>query len=265
MPAVDSVQTPRLAERPARVDAGPSPGRRPVAHAHRLGLLTWVRGEATDPVVSRMSRAAWGGEPKALLVPLDRREQLLVFPGGASRQRLRAAARSVIEAARALRPGAAIHALVGDASTFPERLPAEAAWLRELARRAETRRDDEVDWARRHSLSELLETLDPQRTAAFVEAQLAGLRDYDQEHGTNLGRVLELALDHHNRNTAADAAFMHRNTFRRQVAKALELVDVDLASPEERLALHVALKMRAAGDTSRPGPRPRAPSSRVAP
>ena len=40
------------------------------------------------------------------------------------------------------------------------------------------------------------------------------------------------------------AAFMHRNTFRRQLGKALELIDVDLTCPEERLALHVALKMR---------------------
>ena len=100
-------------------------------------------------------------------------------------------------------------------------------------------------WARRYSLGCLLETLDPRQASAFIEGQLGGLQAYDHEHGTNLQRVLELALDHDNRNTAADAAFMHRNTFRRQLRRALELIDVDLACPEERLALHVALKMRA--------------------
>ncbi len=39
---------------------------------------------------------------------------------------------------------------------------------------------------------------------------------------------------------------MHRNTFRRQLATALRLLDADLEQPEERLALHLALKLRAA-------------------
>lgn len=83
--------------------------------------------------------------------------------------------------------------------------------------------------------------------SAFVQGQLASLQAYDHEHRTNLQRVLELALDHDSRNTAARAAFMHRNTFRRQLRKALELIDLDLDCPEERLALHLALKLRAHG------------------
>jgi DNA-binding PucR family transcriptional regulator len=55
---------------------------------------------------------------------------------------------------------------------------------------------------------------------------------------------------------------MHRNTFRRQLGKALELIDVDLTCPEERLALHVALKMRAPGGPLQVGAR--LPSSRAA-
>lgn len=102
-------------------------------------------------------------------------------------------------------------------------------------------------WARRDSLACLLEPLDPRRVSAFVQGQLADLQAYDQEHGTNLQHVLELALDHESRNNAARAAFMHRNTFRRQLDRALELIDVDLESPEERLALHLALKVRALG------------------
>lgn len=109
---------------------------------------------------------------------------------------------------------------------------------------------DEGAQARRPSLAGLLATLDPCQVSAFIRGQLAGLRAYDREHGTNLERVLELALDYDSRSTAARAAFMHRNTFRRQLRKAFELIDVDLDCPEERLALHLALKMRALGPTA---------------
>jgi hypothetical protein len=65
----------------------------------------------------------------------------------------------------------------------------------------------------------------------FVEQQLGVLEAHDRLHGTTLERVLELALDHSDRGAAADAAFMHRNTFRRQLKKALELLGSDLDFP----------------------------------
>jgi purine catabolism regulator len=99
--------------------------------------------------------------------------------------------------------------------------------------------------ARDHPLARLLERVDARAATSFVHEQLAVLAAHDREHGTNLLRVLELALDHHDRNAAARAAFMHRNTFRRQLRNALELIDADLDCPEERLALHLALKLRA--------------------
>ncbi len=98
----------------------------------------------------------------------------------------------------------------------------------------------------RHALPWLLARLDARAAAAFVDFELAELAAYDREHGTDLQRVLELALDHADRASAADAAFMHRNTFRRQLATALRLLGADLEQPEERLALHLALKLRAA-------------------
>jgi DNA-binding PucR family transcriptional regulator len=107
---------------------------------------------------------------------------------------------------------------------------------------------------RHYSLACLLERLDARDATAFVHEQLAGLAAHDREHGTKLLRVLELALDQPDRNAAARAAFMHRNTFRRQLRTALELIDADLDCPEERLALHLALKVRALG-------RGRAPST----
>jgi DNA-binding PucR family transcriptional regulator len=182
-----------------------------------------------------------------LLVPEDSQ-------GGPSRGRLHDLVSSVVEAARAARPGAQIYTVVGDRVRPGEQLAAVASRLRRLGRYAWARGGDDVVWARRYSLACLLETLDPRQASAFIDAQLAGLQAYDREHGTNLQRVLELALDHDDRNTAARAAFMHRNTFRRQLRKALELVDVDLACPEERLALHLALKMRFSRPDSDPGP-----------
>jgi DNA-binding PucR family transcriptional regulator len=199
----------------------------------------------SDALIERMRRAAVDWDRRSVLVSVDRDAQALLVPddapGGPNRLRLVAAVRSVLGAVHAVRPEAEIHAVVGDRITSRERLPLVAARLRRLARYAA----DDVVWARRYSLASLLETIDPRAAAGFVDGQLAFLRAYDREHGTNLERVLELALDHENRNTAARAAFMHRNTFRRQLAKALELIDVDLSCPEERLALHVALKMPA--------------------
>jgi len=97
---------------------------------------------------------------------------------------------------------------------------------------------------RRPALPWLLARVDERAAAAFVEHELAELAAYDREHGTDLLRILELALDHQDRGSAADAAYMHRNTFRRQLATALRLLDADLEQPEERLALHLALKLR---------------------
>jgi DNA-binding PucR family transcriptional regulator len=195
-----------------------------------------------------MRRAANDWDGRCLLVSVDSGAQALLVPedspGGTSRERLHAAVDSVLDAVHAVRPGAEIHAVVGDRITPRERLAVVAARLRRLARLARASGREEVVWARRFSLASLLETIEAREALAFVEGQLAPLRRYDHEHGTNLQRVLELALDHENRNAAAHAAFMHRNTFRRQLARALELMDVDLSCPEERLALHVALKMR---------------------
>jgi DNA-binding PucR family transcriptional regulator len=232
--------------------------------AYRPCLLRWVSGEPSDPLIGQMRRAALAWDRRSLLVSVERDTQILLLAsdsiGGPSRERLREAVHSVVEAARAVRPEAEIYAIVGDGISSAERLPVVAARLQRLSRRALGA--DDVVWARRYSLTCLLETLDPRQASAFVEGQLAGLQAYDREHGTNLQRVLELALDHDNRNTAARAAFMHRNTFRRQLGKALELIDVDLTCPEERLALHVALKMRAPGGPLQVGAR--LPSSRAA-
>jgi sugar diacid utilization regulator len=216
--------------------------------AYRPCLLWWVRGTPSDALIELMRRAARDWDRRTLLVSVDGGAQALLVPedslGRVSRDRLDVLVRSVVQAVHAARPQAEICAVVGDRITSRERVPVVAERLHRFARFARARGGDEVIWARRYSLASLLETVDPRQASAFVEGQLSTLRAYDREHSTNLQRVLELALDHENRNTAARAAFMHRNTFRRQLARALELIDVDLSCPEERLALHIALKLR---------------------
>ena len=191
---------------------------------------------------------------------MDGRTQVLLFADdslrGADRRRLRDAVSAVVEAVKAERPGAQIHAVIGERMGPEAPFAVVASRLRRLARHALAREGDAVIWARRDSLARLLETLDPRQVSAFIEGQLASLEAYDHEHATNLQRVVELALDHDSRNAAARAAFMHRNTFRRQLRKALELIEVDLDCPGERLALHLAFKMRALSPSAgRPGPR----------
>jgi sugar diacid utilization regulator len=241
----------------ARGRRGRADGRTLVARAYQPCVLSWLTGEPTDTLIEQMRNAALRWNRGSLLLSLDRSTQVLLVSddsqGGPSRARLRDAVRSVVEVARAARPEAQIHTAVGDRIRPGDRLAVAASRLRRIRRYASAHGGDEVVWARRYSLACLLETVDPRQASAFAEGQLASLRAHDREHGTNLQRVLELALDHANRNTAADAAFMHRNTFRRQLRRALELIDVDLACPEERLALHVALKMRELEQVGAPG------------
>jgi len=188
-----------------------------------------------------------------MLVPVDRAAQVLLLRadplGSPDPERLRDAVSAVVEAVKVGRPGVEIQAVIGDRVGPEAPIAPVASRLRRLGRYAFPRGEDRVVWARRDSLACLLEPLDPRHVSAFVEGRLERLQAHDREHGTNLQHVLELALDHDSRSDAARAAFMHRNTFRRQLDRALELIDVD--SPEERLALHLALKMRALGGRRR--------------
>jgi sugar diacid utilization regulator len=264
MPIAEQLET---ATPPARgprfARAGGSPEAPEWRGGHQPCVLTWVRGEPSDALVRQMRQAALRWDRRNRLVSVDKGAQLLLVAegrgGGLSRGRLRDAVGAVLEVVRAARPDAEVHTVVGERMAPGERFAVVTSRLRRLRRYADARGAGGLVWARRYSLACLLETLDPRQTSAFIEGQLAVLEAYDREHGTNLQRVLELALDHESRSAAARAAFMHRNTFRGQLAKALELIDVDLGCPEERLALHVALKLRALRGPQRPASSPAAP------
>lgn len=223
---------------------------RPVAGGYLPCLLSWVSGDPTDAEL-RSVRAAVRRSEGVRLVSVDRRRHVLLVPEGprpaVGWQHLRDTVADVARVVHDRRPEARMHAVIGQPTQPGEQLEVVTSRLSRVERQAVARGCEPAASARHYSLARLLERLGAGDATTFVHEQLAALAAHDREHGTSLLRVLELALDHRDRNTAAGAAFMHRNTFRRQLRKALELIDADLECPEERLALHLALKMRALG------------------
>jgi len=213
---------------------------------YRPCLLSWGHGEPPESDLGLIREIGLRLDSHLKLIPVDRRTQLLLLAEGRQRAPVPRssthAVRDLLEALRKRFPEAEVRAVVGDRAGAGEGFAAVVSRLRRSERLAPA---EDVVSARRCALVHLLEGVEPRQAGAFVEEQLETLAAYDQEHGTNLLRVLELALDHPDRNAAASAAFMHRNTFRRQLRTALEAMDADIDSPEERLALHLALKMRA--------------------
>ena len=205
-------------------------------------LLVWTGGEPSPAALAEMLRASRRREAGVVLVAVDRATQLLLVPDRAGAPTARRVALAAAQAALASVAHAAIEVVLGAPIGPGEDLALVASRLQ--SQRAEARPREAVD-VRADPLGWLLARLDTRQAAAFVDRQLAPLAAYDHEHGTDLQRVVELALDHPNRNQAADAAYMHRNTFRRQLRTALGVLDADLDRPEERLALHLALKLRA--------------------
>lgn len=220
----------------------------PVAAAY---WPTLVRGAAGDAVRS-LTAAARRWDRGSLVAGLGHGAQLVLLadapPLGATRQALRAAAATLLDAAGTGAAAGAPQAVVGDRIGPAEPLGPVAARLLRAGRTDAHAGRGGVTWARHDALARLLESIDARSVARFVDVQLAALAAHDREHGTCLQRVLELALDHEDRNHAATAAFMHRNTFRRQLRQALALVDADLGCPQERLALQLALKLRREGE-----------------
>lgn len=223
----------------------------PIARTYWPCLLDWIGGDPTAAALERMRHAARSRDRKSMLLPIAPRMEVLLIAGdslaGATREKLEEVVSALLEIARGERPGARIHAVVGPRIGSGESVATAASHLCQLERYALARGEAGVTWAPGYSFACLLET-HARHGCTSMQAQLARLAAYDREHGTDLQRVLELALDHGNRNVAARAAFMHRNTFRRKLRTALGLVDTDLDCPEDRLALHLALKLRSLSD-----------------
>ncbi len=139
-----------------------------------------------------------------------------------------------------------VHAIADERSVGVTHIPSRVRRLQRLRRFLPyTYGRAPVRCARSFALDCLLsDGLDRGRAEDFLRWRLCRLLRYDLDHGTDLAHVLELALDFPRRDDAAHAGYMHRNTFRRHLTQALELVDTDLNDPDDRLTLLVALKLR---------------------
>jgi DNA-binding PucR family transcriptional regulator len=103
-------------------------------------------------------------------------------------------------------------------------------------------------------LVQLFEAFDREATAEFVRSQIGALLDFDAAHSTDLAGELERTLDAHHRRAldpGVHASHVSLGAYRSaQAARALELIETDLAEPNERVAVHLALKLAQAFDLS---------------
>lgn len=212
-------------------------------------LVAGGRGVLSAETVSRIA-ITWEEEsPRgSFAVPWDGAIVLLYADteqGAAHRSEVVAALEHVLRLAAALRPPLDPQVILGELSVPLERLHAHVGLLRRLRRYdLRTYADNRVMQVRDFALARLLDHVSQPSARAFVDQCVGRLTEHDKRHGSSLAHTLELALQHPRRDDAARAAFMHRNTFRRRLQQALELVDADLDDPDQRLALHVALKLQ---------------------
>jgi hypothetical protein len=148
--------------------------------------------------------------------------------------------------ARALAPASQAQVIAGDSSVELGMLSAEVSALIELGRFAPRPQDERlVTSAHEYALEGLLwGAVAPDAAARFVEEQVGTLIEWDRRNRTDLACVLEAALDYPRHEEAARKCFMHRNTFRRSLRRATGVLGHRLDSPDSRLAVHLALKLR---------------------
>ncbi|GEL18081.1 PucR family transcriptional regulator [Pseudonocardia asaccharolytica] len=224
-----------------------------LADCYWPALLAWTAGHPGPRTLAELDREAQR-LPGTIAVTLTHRSVALLIPVHGPDEPCRASVHRelgrLVYHARHL-GHRDVHAIADERSAGLSELPARVGRLRRMRRYLpHTAGDAPVRPARSFALACLLtDGLERRRAEDFVRLCLRRLLRHDRDHGTDLARVLELALDFPRRDDAAHAGYMHRNTFRRHLAQALELVDTDLEDPEDRLTVHVALKLRRLLDT----------------
>jgi PucR C-terminal helix-turn-helix domain len=212
-------------------------------------LLVWTSGHPGPRTLAEVDAEAQRRAAGSITAPLDGATIVVLFPdrvsgtiGHRPPQRL---VGDLVSHIRRL-GHRNVRGITGEASV---RLATLAAGVGELLRLrhylSQLAGDRLVLPAQSFALDRLLsESLDRQPALAFLDGTIGGLLRHDADRGSDLAHILELALDFPRRDDAAHAGYMHRNTFRRRLNHALELVEADLEDPDDRLALHVALKLR---------------------
>lgn len=220
-----------------------------VAGCYWPALLVWTVGHPGPRTLREVDLLARRHAPGSVTVPFDNATVVALLPdrasGAASRPGVHRWLADLVDHTREL-GHRDVRAIAGDGSVGVARLPGHVAELQRLRRYLPHVPDETLVLpARWFALDHLLsEGLDRSRAVSFAKGCIGRLLTYDSDNRTDLANVLELALDFPRRDDAAHAGYMHRNTFRRHLKHAVELVDADLEDPEDRLALHVALRLR---------------------
>ena len=219
-----------------------------LADAYWPAVLVWDVARAPATLVERLHRDARSLTPGGLTTALGRRVVLLHPAGGDSGDAGTWFA-TVVGRIRAASSASGAYAIAADRPVELAALAGEIAQLDglcELGPRGGA--DCCVVPAREYALDRLFrQIIATPEARSFVDHRLGALIAWDREHGSDLLRVLEAALDVPRHDQAARRCFMHRNTFRHRLRLALEVLDDPLEDPDTRLAVHVALKLRAGG------------------
>jgi sugar diacid utilization regulator len=241
------VSDPRFGVQEARREAGDLG--LSLAAAYWPAILIWHGTAPPLPVLQSLARDALGRAKGSLAALLHRRIVLLhpslAADADADRDEPLGWLAETVAQARALAPSFLPQAIAGEAPVELPLVSAEIARLdalRRLGPRIESSRP--VVPLRAYGLESLLwDNLDAVAARRFVDEQLGRLIAWDDEHQTDLLSVLEAALDFPRHEQAASRCFMHRNTFRHRLQQTGEVLGATLEDPNERLAVHVALKV----------------------
>lgn len=212
------------------------------------GLVVWERGELPAAALRGIEDLARRHARGSLVVAEEQLALvvLLADEPPANWQTVQSVLEDIVRYLRRWLGQRRVYGLTGETSLPLAEIPARVRSLERLRRLPP--RDDEplaVIGARRFALNRLFfDGLDRGRAVEFVRSQIGAVIAHDAAHRTDLVDTLQAALDYPNRDEAAHAAHMHRNTFRRHLNQAVGLVGADLRDPDERLALHVALRLR---------------------
>ena len=210
-------------------------------------ILGWRTPAPAPDVVESSESVARDGHPGVLVVMLGPR-MVLMHPADApdAGPRSREWQRAVAEHARRITPSSRPQVIAAEQPAGLGELAGAVAELVALWRLGPRPSDTAcLVTARRFALESLLAHAAASPAAGeFVQRQIGSLIAWDREHHGDLLSVLETALDLPRHDRAAARCFMHRNTFRRRLAQAAEVLGNDLEDADARLAVHVALKLR---------------------
>jgi hypothetical protein len=249
------VSEPGLAAERAREEASAVGLELPAAYWP--AVLSWDAGPPAADIVERVDREARRLHGGGLTAASNGR-MVLLHPGDGGLSSVMSWLEHIVAEAGSAAPQSHPQIVAGEAPVALEDLGANVARLKRLSGYGpRTNPGRPVVAARQYALERLLgEALAPEEARSFVDDLLGGLIAWDREHRSDLLRVLEAALDSDRHDQAAHRCYMHRNTFRLRLRKALLVLGDDLEDPGVRLAVHVALKLRhiTACTTDRPGP-----------